>query len=49
MIIEVILLFCVGLTSFLYRSYIIPSVSNIIPVDIHYMFLSFSCIILLIV
>ena len=48
MIIEVILLFCVGLTSFLYTSYIIPSVSNIIPVDIHYMFLSFSCIILLI-
>jgi hypothetical protein len=48
MIIEVILLFCVGLTSFLYTSYVIPSVSNIIPVDIHYMFLSFSCIILLI-
>ena len=48
MIIQVILLCSIGLLSFLYTSYVIPSVSNIIPVATHYMFLSFSCILLLI-
>ena len=48
MIIQVILLCSIGLLSFLYTSYAIPSVSNIIPVSTHYMFLSFSCILLLI-
>ena len=48
MIMQIVLLFGIGLTSFLYTSYVIPSVSNMIPVEIHYMLLSFSSILLLI-
>ena len=48
MIIEIILLLSIGMTSYLYTSYIVPMASFIVPVEQHYMILCFSCILLFI-
>jgi len=48
MITEILLLSCIGLSSYYYTLFFVPSVSNIISVDQHYMILCFSCILLVI-
>jgi len=48
MIIEILLLLNIGLTSYLYTSYLIPQAAFIMPIEQHYMIMCFSCILLII-
>jgi hypothetical protein len=48
MIIEILLLLNIGLTSYLYTSYLIPLAAFIMPIEQHYMIMCFSCILLII-
>jgi hypothetical protein len=48
MIIEIIFLMNIGMTSYLYTSYLIPLAAFIMPIEQHYMFMCFICILLII-
>jgi len=48
MIIEIFLLLSIGLTSYLYTSYLIPLAAFIMPIEQHYMIICLSCILLII-
>jgi hypothetical protein len=48
MIIEIIFLMNIGMTSYLYTSYLIPLAAFIMPIEQHYMIMCFICILLII-